>query len=112
MRESSPYIKYSMNDQYFKQMKGLPMESCLLPVLSNLYMEYFEKEFLQSVVDYDLVWYSSYRYVDDIFIILHDCLSILYFLARLNNSLLPSINFKVEIENNQSLQFLDVLIKS
>ena len=58
------------------------MGSCLSPVLSNLYMEYFEKELLPSVVDFDLVWY---RYVDDIFFILPDNLSIQDFFAQLNS---------------------------
>ena len=64
-----------------------------------------KKNCLPSVVDFDLVWY---RYVD-IFFILPDNLSIKDFLAQLN-SLSPFINFKVEIEDNQSLSFLDVLI--
>ena len=97
---------FPCNDQYFKQIKGLPMGNCLSPVLSNLYKEYFKKEWLPSMVDFDFEWY---RYVDDIFAILPDNLNIQDFLAQLN-SLSTSINFKVEFENNQFLPFLDVLI--
>ena len=47
--------------------------------------------------------------VDDIFAILPDYANIQDILAQLN-SVSPSINFKIEIENNQSLPNLDVLI--
>ena len=39
------------------------MGSCLSPILSNLYMEFFERDLLPSVVDFELVWYW---YVDDV----------------------------------------------
>ena len=43
-------------------------------------MEYFEKELLQSVVDFELVWYI---YVDEVFALLPDTVNIQYFLVQL-----------------------------
>ena len=69
-------------------------------------MEYFENFLLPSIVDFNIVWY---RYVDDVFAVLPGDIDIGRFLSQLNN-LSPTINFKVENEFNNALNFLDVTI--
>ena len=73
------------------------MGSCISPVLSNIYMEFFERYLLPSIVNFELVWL---RYVDDVFAVLPDNIDLdNYFLASLNR-LSPSIKFTIEKESN------------
>ena len=97
---------FTCNEKFYRQISGLPMGRCLSPVLSNIFMEYFEQFLLPSIVDFNIVWY---RYVDDVFAVLPGDIDIGRFLSQLNN-LSPTINFKVENEFNNALNFLDVTI--
>ena len=97
---------FTCNRKFYRQISGLSMGSCLSPVLSNIFMEYFEQFLLPSIVDSNIVWY---RYVDDVFAVLAGDIDIGRFLSQLNN-LSPTINFKVENEFNNALNFLDVTI--
>ena len=83
------------------------MGSNLSPVLSNLYMEYFESVLLPNIKPNDMFWF---RYVDDVFTIWDDNWgSFDVFLAKLN-SLAQNIKFKVEWEVEDKIPFLDVLV--
>ena len=82
------------------------MGSPLSPVLSNIYMEYFEKHLLPSIVDFEIIWF---RYVDDVFAIIPNNVNIDAFLNSLNN-LSHSIKFTTEKEANNCLPFLDVQV--
>ena len=98
--------KFVFCGNYYSQKFGMSMGNPLSPVLSNLYMEFFEKHLLPDILPPDVIWH---RYVDDIVCIWpihHDLES---FMVNLNN-LVPSIKFTREIENNNCLAFLDVMI--
>ena len=97
---------FTCNNKYYSQVFGLPMGSPLSPVLANLFMEFFESELLPDIIDFEIKWL---RYVDDIFAVIADSLNIDDFLSMLNN-LHHSIKFKVEIETNESLPFLDTVV--
>ena len=43
---------FSCNGNFFRQKRGLPMGSCISPVLSNIYMEFFERYLLPSVEEF------------------------------------------------------------
>jgi hypothetical protein len=97
---------FSCNDRFYKQSRGLPMGSCLSPVLSNIFMEYFESELIPTINCNIVTWY---RYVDDVFAVLPSDTNFDVVLTQLN-SLNPSIKFKIEKETNNMLPFLDLCV--
>ena len=97
---------FTVNGRFFRQKFGCAMGNPLSPVISNLYMEYFETRFLPTICNFRLPWY---RYVDDILCLWPKNVDPHQFLGKLN-SLVPSISFKIEEENNHTLPFLDTLI--
>ena len=98
--------KFCFNGEFFVQKFGMAMRNPLSPVLSNIYMEFFETKLLPRILPQKVIWF---RYVDDIFCIwpVHENLQ--EFLNNLNN-LVPSIKFTVEEERNCNLNFLDVTV--
>ena len=81
------------------------MGNCLSPVCCILYMEFFEKYLLRTILPDDIIWY---RYVDDVLCLWPEDLD--NFVCQLNN-LVPSIEFSIEEEIDCKIQFLDVLIE-
>ena len=47
-----------------KKIRYVIVYNVFSPVLSNIYMEFFERYLLPSTVNFELVWL---RYVDDVF---------------------------------------------
>ena len=83
------------------------MGSPVSPLLANCYMAQFEQEALESSTHKPKVWY---RYVDDTFVIWpHGMEKLQMFLEHLN-SRHNNIKFTMELEDNGSLPFLDVLL--
>ena len=102
------YFQYK--DKFYKQYSGLPMGSPLSPLLAEIFMNNFEHTLLTSghpLIKNIVYWY---RYVDDIL-----CLwtgtdrQLQKFLTHIN-SIHKCIQFTIEIENNQSINFLDLTI--
>ena len=84
----------------------MAMGNPLSPVLSNLFMEFFETKFLPAILPPGVLWF---RYVDDVFCIWPLRENVNTFLLELNDQV-PSIRFTYEEENNCSLPFLDVVV--
>ena len=83
------------------------MGSPLSPIVENLFMEKFKKEALDS---YPLKPTKWKRYVDDTNVIWpHGETKLGKFLTHLN-SISPNIKFTMELEENGSIPFLDVLL--
>ncbi|XP_046394995.1 uncharacterized protein LOC124162486 [Ischnura elegans] len=83
------------------------MGSPLSPVEANLFVEKFEKEALESCEKKPKLWL---RYVDDTFVIWpHGVQELQVFLRHLNSQL-HGIQFTMDMEKEQSLNFLDVLV--
>ena len=97
---------FSFNNKFYLQLLGMPMGNPLSALIANLYMEFFEKYILSTILRSDIIWK---RYVDDILVFWPKNLDVNGFLDQLN-SLVNSIKFTLEIENNFKLSFLDVNI--
>jgi hypothetical protein len=54
-----------VEDKLFQQKDGMAMESSLSPIVSNIYMEHFEKLALDSAQHKPLLWL---QYADDTFV--------------------------------------------
>ncbi|XP_062837651.1 uncharacterized protein LOC134299269 [Anolis carolinensis] len=92
---------------FYEQKDGVAMGSPLSPVVANFYMEYFEKQALETAPKKPTVWF---RYVDDTFTIWsHGEEELSKFLDHLN-SIHPNIQFTMEKEKEGKLPFLDVLV--
>jgi len=98
---------FSFQGEFYEQTIGVAMGSPLSPIVANLYMEKFEKEALNSYPLKPSLWK---RYVDDTNVIWpHGKNELKSFFEHLNNRL-ADIKFTMELEENGSIPFLDVLI--
>lgn len=102
---NSSYFQF--NSKFYLQKSGLPMGGVLSPILSNIYMDYFESLALRTWGIEPKIWL---RYLDDIFCLWRPDTNHDDFLNHINN-LRPTIKFTVEVEINNQLPFLDVLVK-
>lgn len=97
---------FQFREKFYKQHSGLSMGSKLSPLLANLFMCDLEEK-MKRDPNFPSMWY---RYVDDVFCVINP--------RQLNNFLEflnaqhPSITFTVEKEENGSLAFLDLKIKT
>lgn len=98
---------FTFRHQTYKQKWGIPMGSALAPVLSEVFLQYIENNiFKQDFKDLQLYM----RYVDDCLIIWNGTEDKLRSFLNTFNQQDPDIKFTIELENNHSLPFLDVLI--
>jgi retron-type reverse transcriptase len=80
----------------------MALGSSLSPIVSNIYVEHFEKPALDSAQNKPFLWL---RYVDDTLVDWsHDPERLQNFLNHLN-SLRPSIQFTMEIESDSPIPF-------
>ena len=89
----------------YRQIFGVTMGSCILPILADIFMEFVEHRAISTFHTPSKLWV---RYVDDIF-----CLIELQYAEEFHkhlNRISPSITFTLEREQNQSMAFLDVKV--
>ena len=98
---------FMWNGRFYEQMEGAAMGNPLSPVVANIYMEHFEELALESAEFKPATWL---RYVNDTFVIWNEGRDkLLVFLEHLN-SIRPSIQFTMELEDDRKLPFLDVMV--
>ena len=87
------------------------MGSPLSGILSDLYLNFFESEYLFSSNNkYRKNIVSYYRYVDDTFIVFDGTLRQIELLKNYLNSVNKHIQFTLETKENNQLNFLDLTI--
>ena len=93
---------FSYQDTFYEQREGAAMGSLVSAVVANLYMEFFEDLAIGSPPVKPRMWS---RYVDNTFFNFkkgEDSILLTHL-----NSVRPSIQFTVEVEEKGSLPFLD-----
>ena len=94
------------NGKYYKQIDGVAMGSPLGPTLANVFLCYHENNWLnQCPAGFKPLYFK--RYVDDVFCLFNEESNVTSFLDYLNTCH-PNMNFTLEMENENSLPFLDV----
>lgn len=97
---------FRFNNQYYRQKEGLAMGSPLSPLMADIFMDYFERKHL--VNEPNIQFY--YRYVDDVIICWTGTSRQIDTFVKKVNKIHPKIKFKLELESNKSLNFLDLTI--
>jgi len=106
MQLSTSFVKFSFNNNMYRQIGGVAMGSPLGSALANIFVGHQEEK-LFNIVNRPLAYF---RYVDDTFAVFNnedDCNALLSHLISLH----PSLRFTHEKESNHSLPFLDVLVE-
>ena len=99
---------FIFDNKYFHQIDGVAMGSPLGPCLANIFMNFYEKIWLDNCPeDIRPIFYR--RYVDDIFILCKSEDHLIKFKEYLNSKH-PNINFTHEFEEDGKLPFLDMII--
>ena len=102
---------FSFQGWFYKQLHRAAMGSPCLPVVANIYMEYFEKRALGPELPISFTINTWLRYVDDVLTIVKKGTqdSLLNHL----NSIKPNIKFTKEPPNNQgAIPFLGTFSKT
>ena len=104
---NSTYFIY--RGQYFQQKQGAAMGSPVPPIVANLYMEYFEKEALESAKNPPSLWLRYMYTLDVIFMTKIHEYDIQSFTDHIN-SIDEHIKFTSEEEEDGSIPFLDTCV--
>jgi len=99
--------QFQFDYEYYKLKDGCPMGSSISPIIAEIFLSQFEIDYVKTY-KYTPKFYC--RYVDDVFMVWeHGEHNLLTFIEYLN-SCYPSINFKLELMCNNSINFLDINI--
>ena len=99
---------FLFNGRLYDQIDGVAMGSPLGPTLANIFMSVLETKFMANCPsEFKPILYR--RYVDDTYCLFEKVEHVEKFLAYLNGQH-PNIKFTYEIEEENSLPFLDVLV--
>ena len=99
------YVRF--NDKSFKQKQGLPMGSCLSPLIADLYLGDYFKKYLYQLNLTKKIW----RYVDDVIIITTmNKMQLTEYVENINK-IRSKIRFTLEYEDdNKTINFLDTTL--
>ena len=104
MTLNNSYVEF--NDKYYKQTYGLPIGSCLLPIVADIYIDDYINKYLNKINIPQKIW----RYIDNILIITTMSKNELSNYVEELNNIRAKMKFKSELEDNNKLNFLDTAI--
>ena len=82
-------LNFTFNDEFYEQKFGCAMGNPVSPIVSNSYMEFFEKKLLPVKLPRNEKWF---RYVEDVLCLWPIEHNLEQFMVELN-SLVPTIQF-------------------
>jgi hypothetical protein len=105
-----------LKQNYFKhrnttlqQNEGLAMGTPTSSIFSEIYLQYLEDSQLFNILTHhQIVWY--FRYVDDILILYKPSTTSIHTVLQEFNNISPTIQFTMEEELNNNINFLDLSI--
>ena len=92
--------------KYYSQIDGVAMGSPLGPTLTNIFLCYYENNWLKDCRKYFKPVFCE-RYVDNIFVLFNKPEHAQFFLEYINKKH-KNVKFSMETEIHRSLSFLDV----
>ena len=94
----------------YVQKKGLAMGAPTSSIFSEIYLRYMENTLIYDVLQKTRIE-GYFRYVDDILIVYNENLTDINEIYNRFNSISPNLNFTLELEQDDGLNFLDLTIK-
>ena len=102
---------FTFNGKYYIQNEDLAMGSPLSGFLADVYLNHYENKYIFSDNNrYNMNIIQYARYVDDTFIIYNGTIRQLNNLKSYLNSINNNIQFTLEVEENDSINFLDITV--
>ena len=97
---------FVFNGEVYIQTNGVAMGGRLGPLLANMFLDHLEENFFKESPYFPSLYV---RYVDDTFCLFENESHIQLFYSYIK-SVHPNINFSIELESNNSIDFLDITI--
>ena len=95
---------FKFNHQFYRQNFGTTMGSPISPSLADFVMQGLETDMFKRI-DFDIPVY--FRYVDDTFLLISK--DRIHYILTMLNSYHKRLKFTYELENNNCLNFLNIL---
>jgi hypothetical protein len=101
------YFKF--NNKIYNQTQGLAMGAPTSAILSEIYLQHMEHNNIWSILlKHNITGY--FRYVDDILLIYNNDITEINQVLNDFNTINPAIQFTIEKETNNNINFLDITI--
>jgi hypothetical protein len=100
------YLQF--NNQHYKQDDGLAMGALTSAILAETFIQHLEHTKIINILKKYIIEYC--RYVDDILILYNKCITNIEHTLADFNSIHPNIQFTIENETHNSLNYLDLTI--
>lgn len=101
---------FKFDNKFYKQEDGLSMGNSLSPLLSEIFLDNMERNYIAKNTIFQNNIIAWYRYVDDIFCIFNGNENQLNDFLIFINNIHNSINFTFEKSRDDGLPFLDLII--
>ena len=102
--------KMCIRDRIYTQTDGLPMGSPISGILTEIFIHNIEEKHILNNNKYTNKIIYWYRYVDDILLLYKGNKRQIENFYKYINTIHPKLKFTLEIEHNNSINFLDLTI--